>query len=322
MALKKYKGLVFLILFTCAFLICSVEGDALNFFNYDYYPGDEFKFSSMFPPNFGADKAFMTHYGYVSTREMDGLKGPVKLIKYGEVKERSMGKLVINEDNLSFEIQYNSKGQKTYEGYGYEFYYENNKVVEKRIGNLPTGDSSWSQCRQWKYSYNDKGQLVFVKFIDYEGSSEEDPNWTKTITYDDKGRLKEVATKTNKDISNAVFVYDNKGRVSKIYTQDKNGIDMGLTELKYDANGFLINPEHQYIYDKYGRVIYENNDEKITYEYDSKGYLVKRVETDYRGTVVFTYSYKYDPKGNWIQRETFRSGKSDKVEARFIYYYE
>lgn len=301
MTLKKYKGFIFLILVTCAFLICSVKGDA--YWGLDW---TEIPIKLVFPSfvdSTGADMAFETNS--ISTREQDSLKGSVRLIKYGEVNERSMGKLVINEDKLRVAAQYNKNGQKI-SLWDMHYIYDNGRLIEKRSSDEPES----VDFLQTKYSY-DKGQLVFIEDYRYPHTK------TATITYDDKGRVKEIKRAFLSDFNTFIFLYDNKGRISKIYHQNSDGIDTGLTEFTYDANGFLYNADSKF--DKYGRIL---RDAKNTYEYDSKGYLVKKTAKSYSGTEVLTYTYKYDSKGNWIQRDTLRDGKSIIVEARFIYYYE
>lgn len=324
--LEKRKGFIFLILLTCAFLICGIKVEAYNFGECYEWHLAEYETHLLFPSfydAYGADTAFKTNYRQISTRERDGLKGPVKQIKYGEVRERSMGKLIINEDKLDWEVRYNEEGQKTYDGYKY--YYENGRVIERRSGNPPPEGQSRSECEQWKFTYNDKGQIVFVKFIDYDDEdSEEEPTWAYQYTYDDKGRLKERKDKIWG--YNNIFLYDNKGRISKIYEQNKSGIDTGLDEFKYDANGLLYTPSTKF--NKHGRITFHESKplgvkETDAYEYDSKGYLVKHINKRYSTTTIKTYNYyKFDSKGNWIEREVIQNGKFDVVEARVIHYYE
>lgn len=91
------------------------------------------------------------------------------------------------------------------------------------------------------------------------------------------------------------MLYDNEGILLNVkynYSED------GITKIDYQ-NGKVL----EYVYDKAGNIIsvIENGEQKISYEYDGWGQLI-RENNAYADT---TYTYTYDKAGNLLESATF-----------------
>ena len=119
------------------------------------------------------------------------------------------------------------------------------------------------------------------------------------------------------------------------FTQDGKMQREGMSDAKYDANGYLISAKNemrgQQMEVKYtwenGRVKSQTmnmmgNDFTITYTYNDKGALASQSMNMGGQEMVSPYTdYKYDSHGNWISRKTSMMGR-DMEQTRTIEYYE
>ncbi|TMI95273.1 MAG: hypothetical protein E6H08_06515 [Bacteroidetes bacterium] len=107
--------------------------------------------------------------------------------------------------------------------------------------------------------------------------------------------------------------YDVSGKLIKEETLLGNGtVDM-VSTIKTDANGNKI--EQQDVRPT-GNIIFNY---KYIYKYDEKGQLIERIAYRGNGTFLFRYIFKYDDKGNkteWIQQ-----GSDNSVIGKVIYKY-
>ena len=119
------------------------------------------------------------------------------------------------------------------------------------------------------------------------------------------------------------------------FTQDGKMQREGMTDAKYDAEGYLQSAkmsmrgqETTVTYKwKDGKVVSQSmnmmgNDITTTYTYNDKGAIASQSMNFGGQEMVMQYTdYKYDAKGNWISRKTNMMGQ-DMEQTRTIEYYE
>lgn len=143
-------------------------------------------------------------------------------------------------------------------------------------------------------AYDATGRLSEIRA--YEGGDE--LSFLLKFTYDTKGRLIERLqyNGSKKTLSDRfTYSYDDAKKeveLTKVF-------DTGASRL-IDKYTYQYNDKNQWvkqiIYDKESRV-----KDSISYEYSKEGLLIKEIpccKDDY----FYTYDYKFDAKGNWIER--------------------
>ena len=134
--------------------------------------------------------------------------------------------------------------------------------------------------------YNAKNEL----FSKLEYTFDENGNLTKLSEYDPKGILEESHTSKFKD-----------------------GLEQERYTYYYDENNILVT-KYEYVYDKNRNLIegllYDNAKNLLgrwVYAYDEFQNLISEESIDAEEVLVEkrTYTYKYDEKGNWVERITY-----------------
>lgn len=151
----------------------------------------------------------------------------------------------------------------------------------------------------YKYNKGDKMTYLLVSYPEHGIFHETDYEYTN------EGMLKK-ASHLNDLQQETICLYEyEKGRLIK--------------EKCYDANdeGFMIETERKY--NRKGKsIIIKSQDVLLEKkEYGDNGYL-NEYETD---SIIYTYKYKYDKKGNWTQIIQYEDGKPLKLRTREIKYY-
>lgn len=155
--------------------------------------------------------------------------------------------------------------------------------------NIKNGDTT---LVKFEYEYDSEDRVVFKKQVNYVvfGGNET----TNKFEFDSNGNLIEIDTKSGfMGESRTVYTYDNNNRIRKISAYKQGDLE---TETLYDE-----------LYNMIAVSFYANGElEKVT-----------------------KYKYKFDKKGNWIQRDAFlkeHSGDEAAVpiftETREIEYFE
>jgi len=111
------------------------------------------------------------------------------------------------------------------------------------------------------------------------------------------------------------YKYDEKGQQTERIAYRGNGTFLFRYIFKYDDNGNKT------------EWIQEGSDSsvvgKVVYKYNEKNNLAE--ETEYRGNgsvkAMYTYTYEFDKKGNWIRRKKMLDGKVAEIKERNIQYY-
>lgn len=228
-------------------------------------------------------------------REKDNLKGNVKSVK-----------------STSFRIEkQNGKNQKVGQLSGFNtlevFDNQGYKLHGIRLSNEGKSQESWA------YTYDSKKNLLEVTIYDPNKQIREVLKYSynpQTLTgevmgYDANGKFsgKQVAT------------YDKKGnKISEISLDEKENFLLKM-ESTYDAKSNLLEKSFEdkeskkvrlkYVYDKHNNVVEEN--------YYGEG-------NQLYGQKIF--SYKYDSKGNWIERTEQIYGVENVLTQREIIYFK
>jgi len=167
------------------------------------------------------------------------------------------------------------------------------------------------------YKYNEKGYIN--KEITYVANGEFNTN--NYHVYNEKGFLIEKNNFNAKDslVSKSNYRYDEKGNNIEINYYKLEEIDYKI-KFEYNAKGQIIESNY---YDSDGSII-----GKIKYLYNNKGN-----EEEVASTFFYTWTeedktkelfkYKYDEKGNWIERITFDEDNIPlKITERIIEYFD
>jgi RHS repeat-associated protein len=160
-----------------------------------------------------------------------------------------------------------------------------------------------------EYEYDDAGNRTSVKT----------PAGVTRYEYDEQNRLEKVI---DPDLAQTKYFYDAEGNLER--TELPNGVVETRTYdelnrlklLTYERNGATLQ-SFDYSLDPVGhrRVVTEQNERKVEYEYDDLYRLTKETIFGISGAVERTVSYGYDAVGN-------RLTKTDSVEGVTTYTYD
>lgn len=230
----------------------------------------------------------------VTDREMEGLKGSVKSVFDDYMMTYvSSGPSEVNKRVKSKEYYFDKDGNLTqilYPSDNYKIIYS---IIDgfKTFKNLPI-----------KVDNNPKDKMMT------RGIVEENPleKNEKIVPADDRFDFKYV------------YEYDANGRVAKEKHYGNNGKLWRITIYKYDDKGQNIqeNVEDTVAITKY------------THKYDEKGNLIETlqerdVKNGFDSKIKTVYSdYKFDAKGNWIERKSnYRNEARDEIYSTITIYY-
>ena len=177
--------------------------------------------------------------------------------------------------------------------------------------------------------YHANGHLILLDNATAEGSYN-----TDRFTFGDH-QLPEVRTNVTKgwdDETTRFEYFEDAAGIKQINNPDSWEIVTVKTEgnffivrNKWTENGRLLNDKEER-YDSGGRLIreiwHENGqpDRYIDYVYDAQGNEVSRRDKDRRGLSETTTTYKYDERGNWLQKKETRPNGLINVIERTIHY--
>lgn len=153
------------------------------------------------------------------------------------------------------------------------------------------------------YKYDGSNRLIEKRFL----------NQIAYYTYNKLGQLVEKDTyyddKSLKD--KVINTYVNNQKKISIY-KDYDGKTYFKTEKKYNTSN-RETEELDYLSDE------KTISSKRYTEYDKYGNITKHTPF-YSDVLTVTYFYKYDSKGNWIEKMEFRDGKEEEKTIRAIEY--
>lgn len=219
-------------------------------------------------------------------------------------------------------------------------FHDSNVIVLTSRGDLSKatiyfGEGFWGTCT---YFYDKQGRLIRAETHDadtgsYEGKTAfnygTNGKASERIVYERNGSISckdKYTCDAQKRITNEARYYDGKLSSKTVNTYGSNGLIS--KSVMYDEHGkVLISKEWKYdgyknltrftSYDEYGNKSYEE-----TYKYDSRGYMISSTELniDIFYGCDLTHKYKYDAKGNVIERRTY-SNDSGRLEPLSVTIY-
>jgi len=184
--------------------------------------------------------------------------------------------------------------------------YKNNKISSVEIQGS-TGETN----KVTHYKYNKKGLLILKDKVNNKGETEH-----KTfLTYNNQGVLllmKKNIPSINYTITES-YVYN---ALNQIIVKEKKA-RIGATKEKYvynDAGSILKKSEYNAVGELFSVINYEYNqhNDKIS---------LKKYDTDGNLTYYEKYEFRYDSKGNWIEKISFEKGEKVSEEIREFTYY-
>jgi PBP1b-binding outer membrane lipoprotein LpoB len=111
------------------------------------------------------------------------------------------------------------------------------------------------------------------------------------------------------------YKYDEKGQQIERIAYRGNGTFLFKYIFKYDDNGNKT------------EWIQQGSDSsvvgKVIYKYNQKNDLAEETQYNKEGNVnaIYTYTYEFDKKNNWIRRKKMQNGKVEEIKERDIKYY-
>jgi len=162
--------------------------------------------------------------------------------------------------------------------------------------------------------FNDKGNLTEISYYALNGNLT-----AKSIyKYDSKGNKIELISFNSEG--------DIKGKIKYLYDDNSHIIE----EVRYDLNG-IIDFKFSYLYDNMGNKIEVNETSNsffggyyetkcsIEYKFDRKGNIIEKIEFNSDGSFRNKCTYIYDEKGKMIQKIRKRTNETDYDKYLFIY---
>ncbi len=200
-----------------------------------------------FHPSGGAKK---------SDREYDGLKGDVRAVRIEEsrFKDRS-GEWVEEAREINRILKYNAQGD----------------LAE---------DVTFMQGRAWSKlvcSYDAEGNRIeeIVPLVGSATPKTEPQRQRRVFKYNDDGRRTEESLRTDagKLIYKYKYAYDSKGVLREVTSYGREGFESLKCSVKYDEKGEESERNCRETY-------YSSTKQTFTYEFDSAGNWIKRIETE------------------------------------------
>ena len=266
--------------------------------------------------------------------EKDGLRGKVKNVitrNYNAIFR--FGEIIKGEEDECANVT-----DGTYEAY----YNDAGKITDSKWYEVP-GYGGYTECYRagFKYIYDEKDNLIEVRKYYIESG---DP-WERTIhKYNNDGSIAETIHKdyfyNYQTTTTYIYKYNEKGDIIEENQVSTSNMSEATTNSrrKYDNKGNLIEYVVWYENSKYYPLINEHNPViKDVFEYDDTGKRIREdVKYNDKGDIIEglrhwygdyyknKYEYKYDEKGNWIERITYEKDTRTPIilTERIIEYYE
>jgi len=145
-----------------------------------------------------------------------------------------------------------------------------------------------------------KGKVETMSESFLPGAGSKKPFSKNVFKYDANGNMTELVNYTGdgKLASTIRYTYDVNGILVKEETLLGNGTVDLVSSIKTDPNGNKIEQDDVR---PMGNILFNY---KYFYKYDEKGQLIERVALRGNGTLLFRYNFHYDDRGNrteWIQ---------------------
>jgi hypothetical protein len=205
---------------------------------------------------------------------------------------------------------------------------------EEKFGKYQIGDKNY-----WGhqfYVFNKDGNLTELQRLDRKGKTEriskynydKDGNCMEITTYEDDEVVQKQVNRIEKGKLVEVQVFDKDGELSDKYQYNYSGDDISSGKV-FNSNGKLnITFKNGYSSGFLNTQIVKDSLDEIksilTYERNNEGDIINQKIEYPKDTSenVYTFSYDYDDKGNWLKQYQFdKEGKIEDIIVRNIVYY-
>jgi hypothetical protein len=161
-----------------------------------------------------------------------------------------------------------------------------------------------------------KGKVQTLSEIFYPAERSKKMSSKKIFKYDANGNLTELAnySATGKINSTLKSTYDALGKLVKEETILANGTVDVTSTIKTDAKGNKIEQED---IRPGGNILFNY---KYSYKYDDKGQLIERTAYRGNGKLLFKYNFKYDDNGN--KTEWTQTASDSTLIGKVVYKYD
>ena len=151
-----------------------------------------------------------------------------------------------------------------------------------------------------KFAYNSKNGVISVSSVEYESDGEKDDETVCSVEYDANDRVSKLTLVEDGEVWVVEYQYDSFGRlVTELDTEyDEEGelYNKGVSSMRYDVLGRLINEEYTYYY----KGEYEGKS-VVEYKYDNKHRIISKAYLEYDANDVYlgktVYETAYDADG-------------------------
>lgn len=260
---------------------------------------------------------------YVSEYKKDKL---IKKTKYFEKidaknfkeKRKEIETFYILENNIAKEIFYDIRGNKSKQilyttgaKKSQEILYTNDgKKAVENIYTIVRENKEPYQLKQSNY-YTDESIAYYTSYTSYKYNQEK--TLIKIIIHAPDGKIigsfAPELTLQEKSIylqNYFLYLYDSTANIIQKVKYNPDGSIGEYIIYKYDNAGNMILEDSRVRSGNYNQAV-------KSYEYDASGNKIKGIEYYYPGEAKYSYQYKYDKKGNMIQKISVAGDRYDEI---------
>jgi len=189
-------------------------------------------------------------------------------------------------------------------------------TTNESASNTPTNLSTAEQKKSDVAVQGLKGKVEIMSESFVRGEGSKKALSKNVFKYDVNGNMIELSNyKADGKLNSTVkSTYDANGKLTKEETLLGDGTVDLVSAIKTDAKGNKIEQEDVR---PMGNILFNY---KYYYKYDEKGQLIERIAYRGNGTLLFKYIFKFDDNGNrteWIQQ-----GSDSSIVGKVIYKYD
>ena len=173
------------------------------------------------------------------------------------------------------------------------------------------------------YAYDEAGRLIRQRL--YEDSATIIKE--QLFTYYPKGQLKSIensccSTEEKGIVDGIFYFYDSKERLIREESQYSDSSKTYIHHYAYDENNQQILDSCSFTYYDHGEWL--NGSYSDHYQFDKNGFVIDHFfnspDQDFQNH--WSYEYKLDKKGNWIERKRYLNSVPFSITCRSIQYFE
>jgi len=242
-----------------------------------------------------------------STRESEGVGGPVHVLTAESVSARRTGDQLVEEkgrrrrhDTVTFDVAGNVSEREVMDDYGFPVGKETYSYERGRLIEIVLNDEKGALLERRRYSYSNADSPESLAITARDGSG-----YVERYTRGSGGRLERITYLVGKqEIGRTVFTYEGAAKepegVAFFDAAGKRatapvGPCLGAHRLEYRYAGGAV--EARALYEVDGTL-----KRRSAYRYDTRGNVLEEVRSGGLSRARFTYEYQLDAQGNWTRR--------------------